>query len=115
MRVKRWPLPWQIKASKIKPPPIIADAVRAYREESDTLGRFIAECCEIRKLGQVKSSTLFKRYQEFAEAAGERWVASKDLPHEMQRRGFAWKRTNQSSTYQGIELRQEGASEWGGK
>jgi len=98
---------WQ--AAGLKPPPIIADAVRAYREESDTLGRFIAE------LGQVKSSTLFKRYQEFAEAAGERWVASKDLPHEMQRRGFAWKRTNQSSTYQGIELRQEGASEWGGK
>jgi putative DNA primase/helicase len=104
---------WQ--AEGLKPPPIIADAVRAYREESDTLGRFIAECCEVRKLGQVKSSVLFKRYQEYAESAGERWVASKDLPHEMQRRGFEWKRTNQSSMYQGIELRQDGVTDWGGQ
>ena len=63
---------WQ-KAG-LQPPGIIAEAVRQYREESDTLGRFIAECCEVRKLGQVKSSVLFKRYQEFCEAAGERWV-----------------------------------------
>jgi putative DNA primase/helicase len=93
---------WQTQG--LKPPPIIADAVRAYREESDTLGRFIAECCEVRKLGQVKSSTLFKRYQEFAESAGERWIASKDLPHEMQRRGFTWKRTNAGGLYEGLEL-----------
>jgi putative DNA primase/helicase len=93
---------WQSEG--LKPPPIIADAVRAYREESDTLGRFIAECCEVRTLGQVKSSILFKRYQEFAEAAGERWVASKDLPHEMQRRGFTWKRTKAGGIYEGVEL-----------
>lgn len=104
---------WQ--AQGLKPPPIIADAVRAYREESDTLGRFIAECCEVRKLAQVKSSTLFKRYQEFAEAAGERWVASKDLPHEMQRRGFEWKRMKQASMYLGIELRDGDAPDWGGR
>ena len=85
-------------------PPIIADAVRAYREESDTLGRFIGECCTVRPLGQVRSSTLFKRYQEFAEQAGERWVPSKDLPHEMQRRGFVWKRTKAGGIYEGLEL-----------
>jgi len=104
---------WQ--AEGLKPPPIIADAVRAYREESDTLGRFIAECCEVRKLGQVKSSLLFKRYQAFAEQSGERWVASKDLPHEMQRRGFDHKRMNQGSVYLGIELRDDSAPEWGGQ
>ncbi len=93
---------WQ--ALGLKPPSIIADAVRDYREESDTLGRFIAECCEVRKLGRVKSSVLFKRFQEFAECAGERWVASKDLPHEMQRRGFTWKRTKAGGIYEGLEL-----------
>jgi putative DNA primase/helicase len=93
---------WQDKG--LKPPPIIADAVRAYREESDTLGRFIAECCEVRKLGQVKSSSLFKRYQEFSEQAAERWIAAKDLPHEMQRRGFTWKRTKAGGIYEGLEL-----------
>jgi putative DNA primase/helicase len=104
---------WQ--AEGLKPPPIIADAVRAYREESDTLGRFIAECCEVRKLGQVKSSVFFKRYQEFAEQAGERWVASKDLPHEMQRRGYDWKRTNKTSVFLGIEFNETDDPNWGGK
>jgi putative DNA primase/helicase len=93
---------WQKEG--LNPPPIITDAVQEYRAESDTLGRFLEECCEARKLGQVKSSTLFKRYQEFAEAAGERWLASKDLPHEMQRRGFTWKRTKLGGIYEGVEL-----------
>jgi P4 family phage/plasmid primase-like protien len=93
---------WQ--AEGLKPPPIITDAVRAYREESDTLGCFIGEVCQVRKLAQVKSSALYKRYQEFAEAAGERWIPSKDLPHEMQRRGFTWKRTKAGGIYEGLEL-----------
>jgi putative DNA primase/helicase len=94
---------WQDQG--LKAPGIVAQAVQAYREESDTLGRFIAECCEVRKLGQVKSSVLFKSYQQFADAAGERWMASKDFPHEMLRRGFDCKRSNSGVLFLGIELR----------
>ncbi|MGA2190543.1 MAG: phage/plasmid primase, P4 family [Steroidobacteraceae bacterium] len=98
---------WQVEG--LKPPPVIADAVRAYREESDTLGRFIAECCEVRQNAQVKSSSVFKRYQEFAEAAGERWIPAKDFPGEMERRGFTYKRgTGGTRFYHGIELKSEG-------
>jgi putative DNA primase/helicase len=103
---------WQSEG--LKPPSIIADAVRAYREESDILGRFIEECCEVRKLAQVKSSALFKRYQEFAEAAGERWIPAKDFPTEMQRRGFSYKRgTGGTRLFHGIELQSEGST-WAG-
>jgi putative DNA primase/helicase len=101
---------WQ--AEGLKPPSIVMDAVRAYREESDTLGRFLAECCEARALGQVKSSALFKRYQEFAQAAGERWIASKDFPAEVERRGFTWKRTNTGGMFSGLELADTGESSW---
>jgi putative DNA primase/helicase len=99
----------------LKPPSVIAAAVRQYREESDTVGRFIAECCDVRKLAQVKSSVLFKRYQEFCEAAGERWLASKDFPTELERRGFQWKRAKQSSMFLGVELHADSGpnpSEW---
>lgn len=98
-------LEWQ--RDGLKPPSIITDAVRAYREESDTLGRFIAECCEVAKLAQVKSSSFFQRYQHFAEQAGERSMPSKDLPHEMQRRGFNWKRTKAGGLYEGLALNTE--------
>jgi putative DNA primase/helicase len=93
---------WQREG--LKPPPIVTAAIAQYREESDTLGRFIAECCEIRKLAQVKSSALYKRYQEFAHSAGERWMRSKDFPTEMERRGFTWKRTNAGGVFEGLEL-----------
>jgi putative DNA primase/helicase len=95
---------WQTEG--LKPPPIVADAVRAYREESDTLGRFILECCEVRPLAQVKSSSLFKHYQEFCEQSGERWIPAKDFPAEIERRGFTYKRgTGGTRYYHGIEPR----------
>jgi putative DNA primase/helicase len=99
---------WQ--SDGLKPPPIIAEAVRQYREESDTLGRFLADCCEVRKLAQVKSSVLFKRYQEFCEQAGERWIPSKDFPAEMQRRGLTYKRDRTGTRlYLGVELAAAGS------
>jgi putative DNA primase/helicase len=88
----------------LKPPAIITDAVRAYREESDTLGRFIDEQCNVQKLAQVKSSALFKRYQQFCEEAAERRIPAKDFPAEMQRRGFKWKRTKAGGLFEGVEL-----------
>jgi putative DNA primase/helicase len=103
---------WQTDG--LKPPPIVVAAINAYREESDTLGRFIAECCEVRKLAQVKFSALFKRYQEFAQAAGERWIAHKDLPAEMERRGFQHKRTKTGGMFFGLELGESGAPPWQG-
>lgn len=91
----------------LMPPAVILDAVQTYRAESDTLGRFIDEHCEQRKLGQVKSSVFFSRYQQYAEQAGERWMAAKELPHEMKRRGFEWRRTMDGRLFLGIELRIE--------
>jgi len=107
--ILRWALQgcreWQTDG--LKPPPIVAEAVRKYREESDTLGRFLGECCEVRPLAQVKSSVLFKRYQEFAEAAGERWIPAKDFPAEMERRGLQHKRTKTGGLFLGVELIRE--------
>jgi putative DNA primase/helicase len=112
--ILRWALAgcleWQ--RDGLKPPAIVTEAVRKYREESDILGRFITECCEVRKLAQVKSSVFFQRYQQFAEQSGERWVASKELPYEMQRRGFEQKRSNAGVIYLGLELTQPEAPPW---
>lgn len=103
---------WQTDG--LKPPAIVTAAVKAYREESDTLGRFISECCETRPNAQVKSGALFKRYQEFCEQAGERWLASKDFPNEMERRGFTYRRGHGGvRLFHGIEL-QIGGQSWNG-
>lgn len=101
---------WQ--RTGLNPPAIITDAVKAYRDESDTLGRFIEECCECRPLAQVKSSVFFERYRKFAESAGERSLPAKEMPSEMQRRGFEWKRTKAGCIYQNIELQASESQHW---
>lgn len=103
-------LEWQ--RDGLNPPPAVVEAVRKYREESDTLGRFIEEHCTVQKLAQVKSSVFLARYREFAEAAGERWIPAKDLPHEMQRRGFEWKRTKAASVFVGLDLDTATERDW---
>jgi putative DNA primase/helicase len=103
-------LAWQRQG--LNPPGIITEAVRAYREESDILGRFIEEHCEVRKLAEVKSGVFFQRYQRYAEQSGERWMPAKDVPHEMQRRGFQWKRTKQGGIYIGLALNTADMPDW---
>jgi putative DNA primase/helicase len=102
-------LEWQ--RDGLKPPSIVTDAVRQYRDESDTLGRFVSESCEVRHLAQVKSSVFYERYRQFAEQAGERWIPQKDLPAEMEKRGFTYKRsTGGQRLYLGLEFAQSEAS-----
>src|SRR5882724_3677868 len=103
-------LEWQ--SSGLKAPAIITEASVEYRSDSDTLGKFLDEKCERRKLAQVKAGMLYRAYQDFAKDIGERSMASKDLPHEMKRRGFDWKRTNQGGLYLGVELRGTDMPDW---
>jgi putative DNA primase/helicase len=88
----------------LKPPAVITDAVADYREESDTLGRFIEEHCEAGANKQCTASAFFRRYQDFCQRAGERSLPSKDLPDEMRRRGFEQKRVTSGKLYLGIAL-----------
>jgi putative DNA primase/helicase len=99
---------WQ--ADGLKPPPTVTAAVNQYREESDTLGRFIAESCEVRPNAQVKSSNLFKCYQEFCAHGGERWISSNEFPAELERRGFEQKRVTGGKVFFGIQPRIETSS-----
>lgn len=103
-------LEWQ--RDGLRPPAIVTEAVRQYRNESDTLGRFIEECCQVRNLAQVKARALYQRYQQFCEQSNERWLAAKDFPYEMQRRGFESKKLNIGHVYLGIELAQSERHPW---
>lgn len=106
-------LEWQ--RDGLKAPAIITEAVRQYREESDTLGRFIVEHCAVRKLAQVKSSVFFRRYQQFAEQAGERWTSAKDLPQELERRGFQHRKTSAGMVFDGLEFSEADTPHWSDK
>jgi P4 family phage/plasmid primase-like protien len=95
-------LQWQREG--LKTPAIIDDAVKAYRLESDTLGRFIEECCEVRGNAEVKASALYQRYKEFCDTGSERWLSSKDFPYEVEQRGYQRRKSNGTMRFYGIAL-----------
>jgi putative DNA primase/helicase len=87
----------------LSPPPIVTAAVSQYREDSDTLGRFVAECCEVLPMHKAPAGELYERYQKFCERAGEPWLASKFFPADMQRLGFERERKSKGSFYVGLK------------
>jgi P4 family phage/plasmid primase-like protien len=97
-------LMWQ--RNGLKTPTIIEEAVQAYRLESDTLGRFIEECCDVSdKVAQVKANVLYQAYKEFCELGGERWLSNKEFPYELESRGFKRAMRSGGRLYFGIKIK----------
>jgi P4 family phage/plasmid primase-like protien len=104
-------LEWQ-RLKKLNPPQAVLDAVEAYRKNSDTLGKFIEECCDSdpkneRALGRgkhEKTSTFFKHYQRFCAINGLKWINSNDLPREMAKLGYPKAVKNSGNSFLGISL-----------
>jgi len=58
-------------------PAAVKDASRAYQEESDVVGRFIDECCQIDESYKITKRELYAFYKEWCEKNGERHQTSK--------------------------------------
>jgi len=56
----------------LRPPPAVLDATKEYREEEDTLGRFIDERCQIGEGLRVRAVRLYEAFVEWSETEGER-------------------------------------------
>jgi putative DNA primase/helicase len=58
-------------------PPEVERAGSSWREESDQIGRFVAECCVVGDFAQAKGRQLYHAYVTWVEGAGERPVTEK--------------------------------------
>jgi putative DNA primase/helicase len=52
-------------------PEEVTKATAEYRDEEDILGRFLEECCIVHKAARVGSATLYKRFKDWCDEAGE--------------------------------------------
>lgn len=57
-------LEWQKRG--LDEPRAIVEATEQYRQESDSFGRFISECCVVREDRAIQSSRLSEKYREWA-------------------------------------------------
>lgn len=70
-------------------PPIVAEATATYRTESDVLGGFVAEECDVDARASILSSQLYATYERWCDDSGERPLPKRTLGLRLQERGFA--------------------------
>ncbi len=89
-------------------PPEVRVATADYRDEMDTLGEFLAECCVLRPDARVSSHDLYEEYKRWATDAGERAWSHKRFVQGLERRGgqhgFRKQHTRSGRVWQGIGL-----------
>ena len=69
-------------------PAAVRVATDGYRETSDVVGQFIAECCITNRAVTAKAGDLYTRYTQWCEATGERAATQTDFGRRLSDRGF---------------------------
>ncbi|MBU1181372.1 MAG: hypothetical protein KKF00_04255 [Proteobacteria bacterium] len=86
-------------------PEEIQSAVDEYREESDPLGSFLSDCITTDGEASIKASTLYQKYKEWAEEAGEKIITGTALGRAVVERGIDKTRLSDGNYYIGIRFR----------
>jgi len=69
-------------------PVTVTAATSEYRQASDSIGTFIAECCEVDEIHTAASAELYRAYVSWCEEAGERARSQRDFGMRLAERGF---------------------------
>lgn len=88
----------------LTPPQCVVDEVQKYRAESDWLGRFLADECEIGKGYTVKGCDLQAAYAQYCDINGDYRRHPSDFKAAMEAAGFGWHKTRVGAVYYGLKL-----------
>lgn len=98
-----WARDWQ--RERLGWPAAVKQATAVYRADSDVIGAFINDSCELDFLAETPASDLFKAYQKWAEETGERATNQRNFGLKLRERGFENKRsTGGKGVWLGIQL-----------
>ncbi len=99
-------LAWQREG--LDTPTDVVNATDAYREEMDSLGDFLAECCDVAPAGEAAAGELYKAYGEWCEANGEHPLGKRNFGLRLSERGFERGRgTGGARFWKGISVRSD--------
>jgi len=96
-------LDWQSRGDLGMPGRVIESAAE-YREEEDTLGGFIAECCEVYERARAAAAALYSTYVDWSKENGHGVVSSTKFGRMLRERGYTSRKTG-TKWWQGIALR----------
>jgi len=83
----------------------VAQATSSYRAESDLIGHFLSECCDLTASGRIPSGELYQSYSSWCKANNEQPLQQRSLTKTLQQRGIIpCKGTGGRRELQGIAL-----------
>lgn len=77
---------WQ--RQRLKTPASVAAATQSYRDEMDTIGRFISDCCVEQSNAQVSAKALYQAYEDWCNEQGEHQMSQTRFGLSLGERGF---------------------------
>jgi putative DNA primase/helicase len=89
----------------LKPPKIVQDATKQYREEEDVFGRFLEERCEIDPKATASATALYESYKNWCEENGEEPEKQNAFGRMMTSRGFSPGKNRQGRVRCGLKLK----------
>ena len=97
-------LDWQARGLAI--PDQVQEATGAYRYESDSLGRFIADVCIVHENAKITLKMLYEVYMDWCMDTGEPSLTKREFSTAMVERGFTkYIGTARATTFRGIGQR----------
>lgn len=97
---------WQQRG--LCPPDAVVHATSGYRAESDTVGRFITECCTRADGVFVMKGELHQAYVEWCTQSGEESLKKNQFGTRVKRHGLSEKKTHAGWMWVGLELSNRG-------
>jgi P4 family phage/plasmid primase-like protien len=90
---------------KIPLPKVVEDAIEAYREDNDWLGRFINECCDVDASYKEKSGEFYQQYRAYCLQNGEYVRSTTDFYCSVEKSGYMRRKTNKGMFVHGLRLK----------
>jgi putative DNA primase/helicase len=91
----------------LSPPAKVVEATEKYREEENSLARFISEHCDRGPGFEEKSARLLVRYLAWATEVGEHHLSQREMGIRMRKAGYDSHHKKDGDYWQGISLRPE--------
>lgn len=93
----------------LSPPETVKQATRAYRDEMDVIGNFLAECCELEPNATVGAAELYESYSAWCHANGHGELSQTRFGGSLAERGFTRQRASNGRhrgrfIYRGLSL-----------
>lgn len=95
-----------------KPPVIVTEATAEYKEDSDVVGQFVVECCDLGEALSVTGGMIFSVYRYWCKVNGLTALGNRRFPEQLKRTPGVDYVRGRHATYTGIAVTDDFVAEY---